>query len=37
MPLCSADRSPPGEDHSVTPTPTTDEWGIDAGWLDALD
>jgi len=37
MPLCPADRSPPGEDHSVTPTPTTDEWGIDAGWLDALD
>jgi 4-alpha-glucanotransferase len=21
----------------VTPTPTTDEWGIDASWLDALD
>ena len=21
----------------MTPTPTTDEWGIDASWLDALD
>ena len=27
----------PGEDQRVTPTPTTDEWGIDASWLDALD
>src|SRR6476661_6286039 len=27
----------PGEDQWVTPTPTTDEWGIDASWLDALD
>ena len=27
----------PGEDRRVTPTPTTDEWGIDASWLDALD
>src|SRR4051794_11478146 len=26
-----------GEDQSVTPTPTTDQWGIDASWLDALD
>ena len=37
MPPCSADRRPPGEDHPVTPTPPTDEWGIDAAWLDALD
>jgi 4-alpha-glucanotransferase len=27
----------PGEDQRVTHTPTTDDWGIDATWLDALD
>src|SRR5215203_6836899 len=37
MPPGPADRRPPGEDHPVTPTPTTDVWGIDAAWLDARD
>jgi 4-alpha-glucanotransferase len=36
-PARPAGGAEPGEDRSVTRTPTTDEWGIDASWLDALD
>src|SRR5690349_5596410 len=28
---------PDPQDQAVTPKPTTDAWGIDATWLDALD
>src|SRR4051795_6042663 len=30
-------RRPAGQGAGMTQTPTTDEWGIDATWLDALD
>jgi 4-alpha-glucanotransferase len=37
IPPGAAPPQRPGEDHEVTQTPTTDEWGIDASWIDALD
>jgi 4-alpha-glucanotransferase len=36
-PSRTARAPPPGEDRGVTTKPTTDDWGIDASWLDALD
>src|SRR3712207_9153552 len=33
----AAARGMPGEDRRVTHARTTDEWGIDASWVDALD
>src|SRR3954470_1277376 len=36
-PFRTAGPPPGGEDRPVTQKPTTDEWGIDATWLDALD
>src|SRR5947209_16152591 len=33
----SARSCPTPQDRAVTPRPTTDDWGIDASWLDALD
>src|SRR3954470_24512095 len=36
-PFRTAGPPPGGEDRPVTQKPMTDEWGIDATWLDALD